>query len=60
MEDKIVTDEIDKNIQQSVAAAAGKVTESLYGNKLTKRRIEKIDKGGNVILQPDLFFAKRI
>jgi hypothetical protein len=60
VQDKIVTDEINKNIQQSIATAAGKVPESLYGNKLTKRRIEKIDKSSDVILQPDLFFAKRI
>lgn len=42
MQDEIVADEVNKNVEQSITATAGEVTESLYGNKLAKRRIEKI------------------
>lgn len=56
MQDKIVADEINKNVEQGITASAGEVTKSLYGNKLAKRRIEKIYECGNVILQTICFY----
>jgi hypothetical protein len=55
MQNEIVADEINKNVKQCIATTAGQITESLYGYKLAKRRIKKIDKCGNVILQTILF-----
>jgi hypothetical protein len=49
VQDKIITDEKSKDIQEGIGATAGCVAESLYGHQLSEGRVEKVNKRNDLL-----------
>jgi len=56
MKDEIITDKIDQDIEKRIGSATYNVSKGLQIQHLSKRRIEKINKGSNQVRHARFFF----
>ena len=60
MKNKIITDVVDKNIQQHISSTTCRITKSTNRHQPFKGRIEIIDEAFDAVLQKKLFVPKII